>query len=305
MDNQISIKKSVQFSGIGLHTGKVVTVTLHPGKPDSGIVFIRTDVSPHARIPALNSYVVDTRLSTNLGKDGVTIATVEHLMSAVWGLGIDNLEVEINGPEVPILDGSSSLFAKGIRKTGLVKQSQPRRYFVITKPLSISEDDRYCYLLPHKTPKFSCSIEFKHPAIGKQSFEIILNEDNYYRKIAHARTFGFLKDVEALRKRGLIAGGSLDNAIVLDDHQVMNEEGLRYEDEFVRHKLLDTIGDIALMGVRILGHLVTHKSGHALHSKLIHKALIEECGHIIGAKDESDLNEAIRSFQPIIQAASV
>jgi len=303
MNFQKTLKNRLQVSGVGLHLGKKCTLTLMPAPADSGIRFLRTDVKPRVEIPALNSYVVNTTMSTSLGKDGVTVSTVEHLISAIWGLGLDNVLIELNGPEVPILDGSSLIFAKLIKKVGLKKQARPRRYLVITKPISITDGDRYGYLLPHKQEKFTCSIDFDHKVIGKQSFELQLNARNYYKEIARARTFGFIKDIEKLRKMGLIAGGSLENAIVLDDRQVINPEGLRFDNEFVRHKVLDTIGDVALMGMRILGHFITHKAGHELHYKLIRKVLIEECGYVLGAAD-SDEQDLLDSFRPLVPAIS-
>jgi len=300
---QKTVKKRVQFSGIGLHSGQQSTVTLKPAKVDTGIQFVRTDVTPNVRIPALNSYVVETRLSTHVAKEGVRVMTVEHIMSALWGLGVDNVVVEVSGPEIPILDGSSHLFSKKIRKAGLKRQSRPRRYFVITKSISVSKDDCYGYLMPHKSQKFSCSIDFEHPKIGRQVYELTLNPQTYYKEISRARTFGFLKDVEMLRKQGLIKGGSLQTAIVLDDEKVMNKDGLRFNNEFVRHKLLDTIGDVALMGVRILGHFVTHKSGHELLYRLVRKALIEECGYLIGVQDD-DQTAPVEMFQPLLGAVS-
>jgi len=302
---QQTIKNETRFRGVGLHSGQKVEAVLKPAPVDSGIVFVRTDVSPPVPIPALNSNVVDTRFSTTLGKGSVVVATVEHLMSVIWGLGIDNLIAEVNGPEIPILDGSGLIFAKKIRKAGIKKQIRPRRYFVITKPVSVTaEDERYGYLLPSRSQKFTCSIQFHHPLIQRQSIEFHLNEKNYYKEIARARTFGFLKDVERLRQKGLISGGSLANAIVLDDEKVLNQEGLRFQDEFVRHKVLDTIGDVALMGMRILGHFMTHKAGHELHYRLIQKALIEECGYILGAFEDAEKDDSLTVLSPLHQLVS-
>ena len=297
MDYQATLKRSIEFSGVGLHSGKTATVRIHPAEVDTGIVFTKNNIT----IPALSSSVVDSQLSTTLGKNKITIATVEHLISALWGMQVDNVKIEVIGSEIPILDGSSYLFVKAIRKAGLKVQDKPRRHFVITKPVSVIEGDRYGYLLPHRTPKISCSVEFNHPLIKKQMLEMAFTPVEYMQKISKAKTFGFLKDFDQLKKLGLIAGGSLENAIVLDETKVLNPEGLRYKDEFVRHKILDLIGDIALMGIRILGHVVAHKSGHRLHYELIQKALKEECGYIVGVTDES---ETVPSLVPDLQPIS-
>lgn len=301
VDYQTTLKKQVEFSGIGLHSGKMTRVRLYPAKFDTGIVFVRKDVTPSIMIRALNSYVIDSKLSTTLGREKASVATVEHLMSALWGMGVDNILIEVEGSEVPILDGSSYPFIKAFQKVGLVLQDKPRPYFVVTKPISIIQGDRYCYLMPHKSQRLSCSIEFDHPLIKKQLFDINLSPKEYVHKICQARTFGFVKDFEKLKNMGLISGGSLENAIVLDDITVLNSGGLRYRDEFVRHKVLDLIGDMALMGVRILGHMVAHKSGHQLHHQLIRKTLKEECGYIRGISEEP---EVMQQFLMSLQAVS-
>lgn len=284
MNFQKTLKKAVKFQGIGLHSGVMAEVIVKPAPADSGIIFVRMDCAQKVLIPALSHAVIDTTLSTTLGKKGVTIQTIEHLMAALWGLDIDNAEIEVCGPEIPILDGSSEPFVEKIKKAGIQELDQLKKIFVITKPVSIIEGDRYCYLLSSKTPKITCSIEFSHPLIQKQKFETKLDPKHFVQEISRARTFGFVKDVELLKQKGLIRGGSLDCAVVLDEKTVLNKEGLRFKDEFVRHKVLDAIGDMALFGMKILGHWVTHKAGHELHTKLIRKALMQECGYVVGEK---------------------
>ncbi|MBI3018355.1 MAG: UDP-3-O-acyl-N-acetylglucosamine deacetylase [Deltaproteobacteria bacterium] len=284
MNFQKTIRKAVTFKGIGLHSGATTEVVLKPAPADSGITFVRTDVAQKVLIPALNQYVIDTTFSTTIGKNSVAIQTIEHLMAALWGLDIDNAEIEVCGPEIPILDGSSEPFVKKIKKAGIQELDQLKKVFVITKPIAIVEGDRYCYLLSSRTPKITCSIEFAHPYIQKQKLESKLDPKSFMQEIARARTFGFVKDIELLRQKGLIRGGSLDCAVVLDEKNIVNKEGLRFKDEFVRHKILDSIGDMALFGMKILGHFVTHKAGHELHAKLIRKVLTQECGYIIGEK---------------------
>ncbi len=301
---QRTIQSTIQFKGIGLHTGKEATVILKPAKPDRGIVFFRTDLKEIVHIPALNRYVTESALSTTIGRKGVKIATIEHLMAAIWGMGIDNLKIEVSGPEIPILDGSSAPFVEMLSRCGIVEQKRLRQYYVITRAFSFreggGEGGHFCAIEPHAESRFSCSIEFDHPAIQKQFFDVTLNEKNFSRELAPARTFGFLKDIEMLRQRGLIAGGSLENAIVLDHEKILNAEPLRFEDEFVRHKMLDSVGDLALFGMRILGHWITHKAGHKIHAEFCARLLKSGCGYIT---DLSGEQIPIPAFEPILQTA--
>lgn len=292
MPFQKTIRNIVQFKGIGLHTGKQTEVIVKPAPENYGIVFVRTDGSRKIYIPALSQYVVDTTMSTVLGKSGVTIATVEHLMAALWGLDIDNVEIEVNGPEIPIMDGSAFPFVKKIKKTGIIELGQMQRVLVITRPVSIMDGDRYCSLGKSRFLKLSCSIHFSHPLIQNQKLEMKFNSQDFIEKVSKARTFGFLKDVEMLRTKGLIAGGALENAIVLDDEAILNPEGLRFKDEFVRHKMLDSVGDMALLGVRLVGHWMSHKAGHEIHYKLIRKILTEPCGYLVGYTPQESLKQA-------------
>jgi len=306
MNLQKTIRKEIIFKGVGLHSGAMCEVILKPAPSDAGITFTRTEGAHKTAIPALSRYVIDTTLSTTLGKNGVTIQTVEHLMAALWGLDIDTVEIEVRGPEIPILDGSSEPFVKKIKKAGIQELDQLKKVFVITRPVAIVEGDRYCYLLSSRTPKMTCSIEFPHALVQKQKLEIKLDPKSFVQEISRARTFCFLKDVELLKQKGLIRGGSLECAIVLDEKKILNPEGVRFKDEFVRHKILDSIGDMALFGMKILGHFISHKAGHELHAKLIRKVLTQECGYILG---EGALERAVQDRVPfqesLFQSASV
>lgn len=304
MEFQKTIKGIVQFKGIGLHIGKETEIILKPASSNFGIVFVRKESFKKTYIPALSQNVVDTTLSTVLGKNGVTVATVEHLMAALWAVGIDNIEIEVNGPEIPILDGSSYPFVKKIKKVGICELRELRKIFIITRPVLMEEGDKYCAIEPSLSSELTCSIDFTHPLIQKQKLHLSLNPRNFVEKISKARTFGFLKDIEILRQRGLIAGGSLENAVVLDEKTVLNKDGLRFKDEFVRHKMLDSIGDMALFGVRIVGHWKTHKAGHELHYKLLRKMLTQECGYLIGYSLQESL-ERSSILEPIAQSASL
>lgn len=301
MRYQQTIRSAIQFRGVGLHSGKETVVTLKPAKPDRGIVFYRTDVGGTVRVPALNRYVTDTELSTTIGRHGIKISTIEHLMAALWGMGIDNLKIEVSGPEIPILDGSSAPFVEMIQKYGIVEQSQFRQYYVMTKTFSLREGGHFCAVEPHFGTKLTCSIEFDHPLIQKQLFHTTLNEKSFSQEIAAARTFCFLRDIEFLRQRGLIAGGSLKNAIVLDHEKVLNPEPLRFRDEFVRHKMLDSVGDLALFGMRILGHWVTHKAGHRLHAEFCAKLLKSGCGYISDLSHDPKTVPASYCNEPLLQ----
>jgi UDP-3-O-[3-hydroxymyristoyl] N-acetylglucosamine deacetylase len=267
MDFQRTLKDVVEFSGVALHSGTFVNIRLVPAKENTGVVFVRTDVSSKPQIPATWDNIVDTELSTVIGqKKGLRIATIEHLMSALMGMKIDNLIVEVNGPELPVLDGSSAYYVEAIRKTGIVVQNARVKYLQIVKPVSVNVDDKFIYFLPSSEFKVSCRVNYKHPLVGLQHFEYTTSS-NYEDEVSKAKTFGFLRDVEVLQSKGLALGGSYDNALVLDDEKVVNQDIMSYTDEFVRHKVLDIMGDMALAGpCRILAHIVAYKSGHALHA---------------------------------------
>lgn len=268
---QYTIKKEAVLNGTGLHSGADVRMTLRPAPVNSGIVFVRTDVTGRDNvIPARWDHVVDTRLCTMLGNDaGVTVGTVEHLMAALRGCGIDNVIIELDGPEVPVMDGSSEPFVALIDEAGVVAQGVPRRVIKILREVRVENDGKVARLRPADGSHFSGSIAFDHPAIGAQMREVRLLNGNFRHDIADARTFGFLAEVEMLRKNGLALGGSLANAIVLDHDGIMNPEGLRHEDEFIRHKLLDAIGDLYLAGAVIVGAYESDRPGHALNNALL------------------------------------
>lgn len=293
MIKQRTLKNMVWGTGIGLHSGKKVYIGLRPAPVNTGIVFHRTDMGDGALIKACPEHVVDTRLSTNLGKDGVRVATVEHLMSALAGMGIDNAYIDLDGPEVPIMDGSAAPFVFLMQCAGIEEQHAPKRFIRITKKIEVQEGDRWTCLDPYDGFKISFAIDFEHPAIGngEQFVSIDFSSTSFVKEVSRARTFGFMREVEALRKMGLALGGNLDNAIVVDDYRVLNEDGLRYEDEFVRHKILDSIGDLYLLGHPLIGHFSGHKSGHALNNKLLRMLLDDQ-----NAWEYVDFQEGVTPF---------
>ncbi|MBF0112603.1 MAG: UDP-3-O-acyl-N-acetylglucosamine deacetylase [Desulfamplus sp.] len=273
---QKSIEREVSCSGIGVHSGRRTSITIKPAPENHGIRFRRTDLPGTPDIPALFKMVVDTSLATVIGSQGVIVSTIEHLMAAFTGLAIDNALVEIDGYEMPIMDGSAKAFAKIINQAGIVEQKMPRWFFVVIDEITINDNDKYVTVTPHPHFKISCSIHFPNPIIGNQELSFDLSPENFTKEICSARTFGFVKDLQYLKMFNLGRGGSLDNAIVVDNDKVLNESGLRYPDEFVRHKLLDSLGDFALLGMPILGHIQTHKSGHDLNHRFINKFLAQK-----------------------------
>jgi UDP-3-O-[3-hydroxymyristoyl] N-acetylglucosamine deacetylase len=264
---QRTLREKIHLEGIGLHTGYSVQLTLEPAPPDTGIRFRRTDLK-NFEIEALRIHVAKVSYATTLMKKGVMISTVEHLLSTLYGLGIDNLYLDINSMEVPILDGSSGIFIEEIRKAGIVEQDALRKYMVIEKPIEVRHENKVAGVYPDRVPKATYIIDFEHTAIGYQKIEIDLTPESYCREIALARTFGFVSDVEYLKSLGLIRGGSLENAVVLDSSGIVNHH-LRFPNEFVRHKLLDLLGDISLTGHPIIGHLYAERAGHAIHTALV------------------------------------
>ena len=268
---QRTLKRAVSVTGNGLHSGSPVRVRLLPAPAGNGVVFQRTDLDGEPSIPAAYDRVVDTRLCTTLGTDGVRIATVEHLMSALYGLGIDNVQILVDGPEIPILDGSSQPWIRAILKAGTRRQHRCRRLMVVRRAVTVRDGDAWARFEPSSRFRISARVDFDHPLISRHLFTFDFSELDFVQKIASARTFAFKREVDALRSMGLAKGGSLDNAIVIDDFSILNPEGLRFADEFVRHKVLDAIGDIALSGDKVIGHLVLHRSGHALNNQLLHE----------------------------------
>lgn len=275
---QRTLKNVIRATGVGVHTGHTVYLSLRPAPVDTGIVFVRVDCDPAVEIPAKPAYVGDTSFCTTLAKDGVRVGTVEHLLSAFAGLGIDNAIVELNAPEVPIMDGSASPFVFLIQSAGIEEQSASKKFIRIKKPVEVIEDDKYIQVLPFDGFKVSFTIEFDHPVIrkGGQTVSLDFTSSSYVKQISRARTFGFLSDFDWLRANNLASGASLDNAIVLDDYKVVNEDGLRYEDEFVRHKILDAVGDLYLLGHNIIGEFSGFKSGHKLNNMFVQKLLATE-----------------------------
>ncbi len=265
---QHTLKRPVACTGVGLHSGKKVNMCLRPAAPDTGVVFKRSDLAGAPLIPGDVHHVVDTSMCTTVGVDGVSISTVEHLLSALSGLGVDNVLVEVDAPEVPIMDGSAAPFVFLIKNAGLTSQAELRQFYLVKREVSVKEGDKFVSVAPAQSLEVNFTIEFDHPLIRRQELGVRFDERTYDQEISRARTFGFLEDLQRLReaRRGL--GGSLDNAVVVDKYRVLNDDGLRFPDEFVRHKVLDFIGDLALVGRPILGAFTAHKSGHALNNRL-------------------------------------
>ncbi len=271
---QRTIAESVSCTGIGLHTGRKVNLTIKPAPVDSGINFFRIDLPKPIAIMAGISSVLDTRFATTIGKEGVKVSTVEHLLAAFYGLGIDNARVELDSSEVPIMDGSAAPFVYLLQSANIREQEKPKKFMVIKKPVRVSDGDRKVSLLPSRELKISYTIDFNHPLIRSQSYRAAFSNLSFGREISRARTFGFLQEVNQLRSQGLALGGSLDNAIVIGNFTILNEEGLRFSDEFVRHKILDSLGDLSLLQMPVIGHLVAHKSGHSLNYRLMKKLIM-------------------------------
>ncbi len=278
MFRQRTLKSLIGASGVGLHTGQKVKMTLRPAPPDTGIVFRRIDLASPIDVPARAELVGDTRMASCLVRDGVRVSTVEHLMSALSGLGVDNAYVDLDAPELPIMDGSASPFVLLIQQAGIEEQAAPKRFLRVMRRVEVRNGDKWARLEPYDGFKLSFSIDFRHPVIERstQSVSVDFAETSYLKEIARARTFGFMHEVEELRESGLALGGGLDNAVVLDEHRVLNAEGLRFADEFIRHKLLDAIGDLYLLGKPLLGAFSAHKSGHALHNRLLRALLADQ-----------------------------
>ena len=270
---QRTLAKDVKVTGIGLHSGKKVTMKLVPQEADFGIQFVRTDIRDARAMKANALTVGTTENATTLGSGVEAIHTVEHLLGTLYGLGIDNCLVEIDGPEVPIMDGSGASFVFLLKETGIRNLNKSKKFLVILDTVKVEKDGKWAQFEPHHNLKIDSTIVFAHPTIKTQRFDFDFSCESFISDIARARTFGFVRDVDMLKRKGLIKGGSLDNAIVLDDYKVMNPEGLRFANEFVRHKILDTIGDISLLGHEIAGKITTYKSGHNLHNLLCRKLL--------------------------------
>jgi UDP-3-O-[3-hydroxymyristoyl] N-acetylglucosamine deacetylase len=285
---QQTLKRPVFCSGVGLHSGKKVNLAIKPAPVNHGIRFVRTDL---AHKPVINAHfrnVIDTSLATTLGQDGVIVSTVEHLMAALAGLHIDNALLEMDAYEAPIMDGSAGPFSAMAKEAGMVEQTGKRYYFVVKEPIEMEEDDKKVGLYPSDVPRVTCSIDFDHPLLRNQSYSITLDDGHFEKEISQARTFGFLSEVDYLKRNGFARGGSLENAVVIDKDRILNPEGLRFQDEFIRHKILDCIGDLSLLGLPIVGHIIAHKSGHALNYSLLKRFMERKsCWETVEAKAPS------------------
>jgi len=273
---QRTVAQEISCMGIGLHSGKKAKLIVKPAPPNSGISFERVDISPGCSVKASFDNVVETNMATTIGFNGYSISTIEHLMAAFFGMGIDNALVQIDGEEVPIMDGSSAPFVFLLENAGVTIQDNSKRFLLVKKPVKVKDGNRSVHLYPSNELKITYKIDFDHPLIKDQAYEISFSQSSFIQDISRARTFGFLKDVQTLKNNGLARGGSLDNAIVMDEFRVLNENGLRYKNEFVRHKILDFIGDLAILGGVLIGHFVVERSGHSLNQKLLKKFMAQE-----------------------------
>jgi UDP-3-O-[3-hydroxymyristoyl] N-acetylglucosamine deacetylase len=274
---QRTLKTSIRATGIGLHTGRKVLMVLRPAPPNTGIVFRRVDLDPPVDIPARANHVTETTLGTTLSLDGVGVSTVEHLLSALAGLGIDNCFVELTAAEVPIMDGSAGPFVFLVQSAGIEAQAAPKRFVRVRRRVEVKDGDKWARFDPHEGFRVNFEIEFDHPVFHRhaQRATMDFSTTSFLKEVSRARTFGFMRDLETLRGRNLALGGTLDNAIVLDDYRILNEDGLRYEDEFVRHKILDAIGDLYLLGHSLIGEYTAYKSGHGLNNRLLRAMLAD------------------------------
>lgn len=271
VSRQITIKRPVTLQGIGLHSGQRVEMTLLPAPANTGIRFERIDLAERPRLQASPQNVHSSRLCTVLGRNGARVSTVEHLLSALAGLGVDNLRVELDAEELPILDGSALPFVRAIQQAGIQDLAERRTFMRVRRGVSVVDGERSIRIAPARRLTIDCRVDFDHPLVSDQQRRFVARNGNFEHEIAPARTFGFLKDVDRLKRAGLARGGSLENAVVIDRFSILNPGGLRFADEFVRHKVLDILGDLALLGCPMLGRIQAHKSGHALHHKLIQK----------------------------------
>jgi len=299
MVKQRTLKQIARAVGIGLHSGTKVQLALRPAAADTGVVFRRVDVNPPVDIPLMPENVVDTRMATTIGRGDVRVATIEHLMSALAGLGIDNCYVDVDAPEIPIMDGSAASFVFLIQAAGISEQSAPKKFARVVKPVEFRDGDAWARLEPYFGFKLKFSIAFNHPAIDatEQMVEVDFARDSYIKEVSRARTFGFVNDVEALRKAGLAIGGSFENAIVMDEYRVLNADGLRARDEIAKHKMLDAIGDLAVLGHPLIGSYVAHKSGHAINNKLLRTLTADKAAFELVTFDDEEQAPAAFRFQ--------
>ncbi|MTI64325.1 UDP-3-O-acyl-N-acetylglucosamine deacetylase [Methylophaga sp.] len=291
MIKQRTLKNVIRATGVGLHSGEMVYLTLRPAAPNTGIIFRRVDLDPVVEIQAKAENVGETSLSTTLIEHGQRVSTVEHLLSAFAGLGIDNAYIDLNAPEVPIMDGSAGPFVFLVQSAGIEEQNVAKQFIRIKKPVVLEDGDKWAKFEPFDGFKVSFTIDFEHPAFtGRpQQVDVDFSSTSFVREVSRARTFGFMKDIEKLRENNLALGGSMDNAIVVDDYRVLNEDGLRYEDEFVRHKVLDAIGDLYLLGHSLIGAFSGYKSGHEVNNKLLRKLIAQEdAWELVSFEDDKD-----------------
>jgi len=286
--NQRTVAKRVSATGVGLHSGKPATLTLAPAPADAGVTFVRMDLG--AEIPARAEHVVDTTLSTNLGLGKARVHTVEHVLAALTGLGIDNCRVEVDGPEIPILDGSAAPFVALVHEAGVAVQRTGKRVIVVERAVEVRDGDKFARIEPSDSLSIDFTVDFDHPLITNQSFRFVLSDRAFEREVARARTFCLLRDVEKMQSMGLARGGSLDNAVVVDDFSILNPEGLRFSDEFARHKVLDALGDLSLAGLPVIGAFRAVKSGHAMNQALVRRLLADAASHrVVRISAESEL----------------
>ncbi|MDP2829531.1 MAG: UDP-3-O-acyl-N-acetylglucosamine deacetylase [Sulfuricellaceae bacterium] len=299
MIKQRTLKNTIRATGIGLHTGEKVFMALRPAAPNTGIVFRRTDLPNPVDIQAHPENVGDTRLSSSLEQNGAKVSTVEHLMAALAGLGIDNIYIDLSSAEVPIMDGSASPFVFLLQSAGIEEQNVAKKYIRITKAVEVHDGDKWVRFEPYNGFRLNFSIDFDHPVFehSSQTITLDLAQASFIKDISRARTFGFMQDVETLRAHGLALGGSMDNAIVMDEYRVLNSDGLRYEDEFVKHKALDAIGDLYILGHPVIGAFTAHKSGHALNNMLCRALLADaESWEYVSFEKESEAPSALLHF---------
>jgi UDP-3-O-[3-hydroxymyristoyl] N-acetylglucosamine deacetylase len=300
MLKQRTLKTTIKTTGVGLHTGARVEIVLRPAAPDTGIVFHRVDLAVPVTLPADALHVGDTRLSSTLTHDGASISTVEHLMSALAGLGVDNLHVDVAGPEIPIMDGSAGPFVFLLQSAGIVEQDAPKHYLRILSPVEVKDGDKWARFEPYNGFKLDFTIDFPHPMFGSENRNVVIDFalHSYVKEVARARTFGFMQEVEAMRAAGLGLGGSLQNAIVLDEFRVLNSEGLRYDNEFVKHKVLDAIGDLYLLGHPLIGQYTAFKSGHGLNNAVARALLARpDAFELVTFVEPADVPSAFQDWQ--------
>jgi UDP-3-O-[3-hydroxymyristoyl] N-acetylglucosamine deacetylase len=298
MLRQRTLGTAVSCTGIGLHSGDKVTVTLRPAHPDHGIVFYRTDLASSPPIPARIDRVVDSRRATTLGVDDVRIATVEHLLAALCGMGVDNVRVEVDGPEIPILDGSAAPFVYVLRTAGIVSQKPSKRFLLVRRPVEVRSNGQWARIAPARRLSIACTIDFDHPLIQRQTYRMDFSDSAFAQDVARARTFGFMEEVERMRRENLALGGTLGNAVVVDDFHILNPDGLRFPDEFVRHKVLDALGDLMLVGIPIVGQFESYKGGHATNHDLLRVLLgTSRAAEVVEVQSRRDLREVEDSLR--------